>query len=147
SRPLGSIRRDGAGIRPEDDRPSVNPWPSARRRLLTASAAAGSSTEARVGPQHYTLDRPLTQIPPGGKASAHLFWHRSCCEAVGRSTANPIVRGGTCVPRSARRARALSSVLAIVIFMLNTSLGVGPLAAAMYLLVSEKIVTYLSQSG
>ena len=47
------------------------------------------------------------------------------------------------MPRSARRARALSSVLAILIVSLSTSLGAGPIAAATSLLGGEHLVTAL----
>src|SRR2546430_12770966 len=98
----------------------------------------------RSGFHSPTIDLML----PSGEASAHLFWHHSCCEADGRSPVNAIVAGGTRMPRSAHRAPALSSVMVVLfIASLSTSLGASPVAAATSLPDGTRLVTALPSAA
>src|SRR5436190_2008624 len=88
---------------------------------------------------------PIDLAPSsGGEASAHLFWHRSCCEADGRPLQIRSLARGTCMPRSAHGARALSSVMVVLFSVsLSTSLGAGPVAAATSLIGGARLLTAL----
>src|SRR5438477_6998671 len=96
---------------------------------------------------HGGVHSPLIDLAPavGRRSERALVLAPVVLRGRRTSTANPIrLAGGTRMPRSARSARALSSVMVVLfIVSLGASLGASPVAAATSLLGGARLATAL----